>query len=419
MTVYLDDLMDPELLEEELEADRVSRKLSPDGSMEMYTYTKKVQWQNEWNEVTTQARGLVVDARTGEVLARPFDKFFNLGQDGAPDWGPDAPVAAYDKLDGSLVILLPDGTLATKGSFTSEQAKVATEIYQEHYAGTWEPDEGSTYLFEVIYPEGRIVLDYGGQRDLVLLGARDIDTGDVFDPWILGDYQWPGPKAERLGANLVERLDEVLAKPQRKNAEGMVLYGIHDQKMAKLKYDDYKALHAIVTNTSAITLWEAMAAWDMTDAGTERSMVANSLGLDPKRVEAVWALGPSWEEGLTAEMPDEFHDWAENVLDTLEAKFRRVAAGVKAYGQGAVLAADGDPNDTQAMYEQLKPLEQEIRDELNLPMGAVLTYSINAARGHAERGMANGKVRGNIWKAVRPKGNILPEAKKTMAAGVN
>lgn len=37
----------------------------------------------------------------------------------------------------------------------------------------WTPPTGHTVLFEIIYPENRIVVDYGEMEDLVLLTRRD------------------------------------------------------------------------------------------------------------------------------------------------------------------------------------------------------------------------------------------------------
>ena len=45
----------------------------------IYNYTDKVQWENLWDEITLSCRGLVVDS-LGNIVARPFKKFFNLSE---------------------------------------------------------------------------------------------------------------------------------------------------------------------------------------------------------------------------------------------------------------------------------------------------------------------------------------------------
>jgi RNA ligase len=71
-------------------------------------------------------------------------------------------------MDGSLGILYKvDGKpyLATRGSFVSDQAVAGTAMLHERY-GDYEFEDGFTYLFEIIYPENRIVIDYKGMSDL-------------------------------------------------------------------------------------------------------------------------------------------------------------------------------------------------------------------------------------------------------------
>src|SRR5690606_233306 len=115
------------------------------------------QYKNAWNVATMNARGLVVDAVTLEVLARPLKKFMNYGDPTLGDLDLDAPVEATDKMDGSLAILQPDETLVSKGSFTSHIAEHATRLYTERYLGKWDRRPEVTYLFEDIFPAGRIV----------------------------------------------------------------------------------------------------------------------------------------------------------------------------------------------------------------------------------------------------------------------
>lgn len=44
----------------------------------IWNYTEKVQYEKLWDEVTLACRGLVTMDETGEVVARPFKKFFNM-----------------------------------------------------------------------------------------------------------------------------------------------------------------------------------------------------------------------------------------------------------------------------------------------------------------------------------------------------
>src|SRR3954469_17993310 len=173
MSLYIDQLCDPALLADMVGGGYIRTQNHPSLPLLIHNYTEKAQYENVWNAATLACRGLVV-SRDGRVLARPFAKFFNHGQPGAPELDLDGPVAVTDKADGSLGVLFPtpDGwAVATRGSFDSEQARHATKVWRSRYAGSFQPPEGLTLLFEIIYPGNRIVLDYGDLDDLVLLGA--------------------------------------------------------------------------------------------------------------------------------------------------------------------------------------------------------------------------------------------------------
>lgn len=157
----------------EVEAGRVSA--STCGDLTIFKYTQDCHIQGLWNETNRQARGIIF-ASDGTVVARPFPKFFNLGEvsetklDALP-WNEEFEV--QEKLDGSCGIgYLLNGRwhLATPGSMESDQAKYGSMILDTH-AGinkSYLPQD-CTPVFEIIYPENRIVVDYKGQIFLCLL----------------------------------------------------------------------------------------------------------------------------------------------------------------------------------------------------------------------------------------------------------
>ena len=65
--------------------------------------------------------------------------------------------------------------LATRGSFTSPQAIKGRELLEKYDYNRLAKDY--TYLFEIIYPENRIVCNYDFE-DLILLGMIHTKTGD-------------------------------------------------------------------------------------------------------------------------------------------------------------------------------------------------------------------------------------------------
>jgi RNA ligase len=286
------ELFDPVVLAEMIEKRYVKSVDHPDGGLRILNYTSRTQYDGVWNDVTRTCRGLIVDG-SGRVVARPFPKFFNLQEHGA-DSLPGGPVVVTDKLDGSLAVLYPHlggHALATRGSFTSWQAQHATELWKRRYAHCFSPQTGWTYLFELITPSNRIVVDYGDLDDLVLLGATETATGRSI-PLDEARVGWPGPVVEQLP---YRTLQEALAAQPRTGMEGMVVHFTLDDVRVKLKQHEYVALHRIVTGVSERRIWEAM-----------------SGGQD---------LG-SWLEGV----PDELHDFVSGTADRLRTRHAELDA---------------------------------------------------------------------------------------------
>ena len=290
--MLLHELMDELLLEKMLAEGLVRVQYHPVLPLSILNYTEKAQFSRPWNEVTLQCRGLIVNHDTAEIVARPFPKFFNYGEDQTSQSFDDyrnATVVVTDKLDGSLGILYPDESdasgygIATRGSFTSPQALMGRVLLRQYIGAGWSPAPDFTYLFEIIYPANRIVCDYGNMEDLVLLG-----TVHTHDGWSQGPFSdWPGPRAKQFA---FDSFEEALYAPPRKGAEGLVVHFPDRDMRLKIKQADYVALHKIVT------------------------------GLNER---AVWAL---MKEGKTpAEicepLPDEFHQWVDETFRVLESQW--------------------------------------------------------------------------------------------------
>lgn len=284
MSINLAELVSSRDLAEAIDAGYVRQQQHPELPLTILNYTQKAQYENAWTQTVCICRGIIHDA-AGSVQARPFAKFFNHGQEGAARIDLDAPVHVTDKADGSLGILYPtpDGyAIATRGSFTSDQAQHATELYRREYMSRFRPDPSLTVLVEIVYPANRIVLDYAGMDDLILLGAVETRTGRVIKPDALPD--WPGPRAATFSARTFA---EALAIEPRPNAEGIVVRCLITGGMLKIKQADYLDLHRAITGLNARTVWEFMVA-------------AKPI------------------EDLLAPLPDEFHPWVRKVARELD-----------------------------------------------------------------------------------------------------
>jgi len=184
-------MLDINLIQQHIENGLISRRKHPECDLYILNYTPKCQINWHWDKVTIACRGLIVDGNWN-IIQRPFAKFFTLDQ-----WAGlrnhvhhlygvqyqtmlDGPFTLTEKLDGSLGILYRNPVsqkwcVATRGSFTSDQAIRATEILQNKYPNI-HPNTNWTYLVEIIYPENQIVVRYE-HAQLVLLGVIDKDTG--------------------------------------------------------------------------------------------------------------------------------------------------------------------------------------------------------------------------------------------------
>ena len=273
-----------QLLPEMLREGYVCVQRHPTTPLYIYNYTPKAQYERVWNEVTLQCRGLVLDA-AGTVVARPFRKFFNLEEVSSL---PAEPFEVYEKLDGSLGILYwvgDEAFIATRGSFASDQSRRANQILQGRYQHVLPYlDRRHTYLFEIIYPENRIVVNYGGREDLVLLAVVDTATG--------AELSLP-----EVGFPVVERYDGLtdLATIREKaadNKEGFVIKFAGGYRV-KVKFAEYVRLHHILTRVSSKHIWEYLR--------TDRPM-----------------------EELIEQVPDEFYQWVRQTESRLKEQYATI-----------------------------------------------------------------------------------------------
>lgn len=276
-----------------IEQGYISERKHPSQAYFIYNYTAKTQYDRVWTKDTLNCRGLILDGH-GNIIARPFEKFFNLEEyEYNSHLGMLPPFKrfdVYEKLDGSLGILyhLPNGEprIATRGSFESEQAKVATEILKEKYSHI-HFKRGLTFLFEIIYPQNRIVIDYGNKRDLVLLAVRNTETGEDWSHEALEDFcqQTRLPLVQRYGMRCI--LSQV-KNIQQENREGYVIQ-FNTGLRVKVKFAEYVRLHKILTGVSTKTIWE---------------LLRNNQPIDQ----------------IIEKVPDEFYSWFMDQVDELKRK---------------------------------------------------------------------------------------------------
>jgi RNA ligase len=222
------------------------KQVHPSLPLTIWNYTEKVQYENLWDEVTLMCRGLVTD-NIGDVVATPFHKFFNIEEG---KFTPTEKFEVYEKMDGSLGIVFwyqGQWVIATRGSFTSDQAIKATEILKKYNKDIM--FRHLTFCFEIIYPENRIVLDYGNDEKLVLLGTFNKD-GKEIDVEMWSQYGFDVVK-KYDGISDYKQLKEMIKNDQ----EGFVVKFSNGDRV-KVKGVEYLRLHKIMTNVTTTGVWE-------------------------------------------------------------------------------------------------------------------------------------------------------------------
>lgn len=280
---------DPNTLPGLIEQGYIMCQVHPTLPLTIYNYTSSVQYAKAWNPATLACRGLVLDDQY-RPIARPLTKFFNLQE--FPESLPNGIPSIYEKLDGSLILLFfyaETWHVASRGSFTSEQAIKASELlpnYPEHQ----DLDQTYTYILEIIYPNNRIVLDYGNSERLVMLAAINTQTGIELD---LDCIAW-SDRAKSYPATEVPEWIASLNESELENQEGFILKWPNGFRI-KYKLAEYVRLHRVLTRIQAKDIWECL---------SEKQDLAPFL-------EAV---------------PDEFYQWVKTVTQDLEAQYAAIEA---------------------------------------------------------------------------------------------
>lgn len=236
----------------------------------LYNYTERATFSKSFHiPEVKQSRGSIYDKKTGKLVAKAFPKYHNLNEaeeSRLENLPLHLPFQAFEKMDGSLGILFrhnDDYRVSTRGSFYSEQSKRATEMLKK-YSMEYCP-RPYTLLFEIIYPENRIVVDYGDKKELVLLAVYNYETGAELPFESLGST-WEDSVtdvAKRCGFSLPKAFNHTLeelielAKSIPFQEEGWVLR-FENGLRVKIKGADYLRIAKIKSCMSPLSFWEAM-----------------------------------------------------------------------------------------------------------------------------------------------------------------
>jgi T4 RnlA family RNA ligase len=266
--------IDADKLDEYIDSRLIDRNFHDKFPLAIMCYGRKAVYDNIWDSVTTKCRGLIYNTETFEIVARPFEKFFNYGDTNSAKM--EFPISAwpepeiYEKMDGFLCILYNYNGIdyiASKSSFNSVHAKWATKWYQKHFTDCvsfW--PKGFTPVFEGITPNLRIVVDYGKREGLTLLALVNNETGEEVPFTVLKEYAHINVLeiADTHECSMAVALAD--ANTDKHNFEGYVLVWQRPGQTPfrlKVKYLEYLRLHRMVTQVSPKRILEALSnGWD-------------------------------------------------------------------------------------------------------------------------------------------------------------
>lgn len=213
--------------------------------------------------ITQEARGIIINPETKEVVCWPFRKFGNYGESYVDniDW---KSASVQEKIDGSIMKLYYDNREHKKEWILATNRIIdAKRIKNHEYVDFYEIfkeaaikqnldlnklDKNKTYIFELVSPQLQIVIKYPESK-IYHLGTRSNITGQEFDD----DIGIEKPKRYKLSS-----LDECILAADELNKtnnessinvqhEGFVVCDKNYNRI-KIKSKDYFLLHKMANN---------------------------------------------------------------------------------------------------------------------------------------------------------------------------
>ena len=239
-----------------------------------------------WTHETMHFRSLVVD-KEGEVVSASFKKFFNW--DEKPELTP-APKSSegaslMEKLDGSTLIFSRykgHTVVRTRGTVDARKQENGHEIdlLLEKYSKFKEILESVettdiSYIFEWMSPLNRIVLNYGDEADMALVGVifhKDyaMVTQNGLDVLAV-QMQLRRPRSFKYDSVA----DMKAAIEALRDQEGLCVYYNDDQNIRKVKSAHYLFLHRAKSEISSIEkVVDVYIDWFITKRFVEHSEVS-------------------------------------------------------------------------------------------------------------------------------------------------
>lgn len=210
----------------------------------------------KYNSICDECRALILKKDTWEVMARSFDRFYNVGEgEGWKDF-PVEQARIDEKLDGSLLSVYHDGDgwrPATRKKAFAEGGTAFgldfNQLYEKAIEGTRvksyldsQLNTNFTYIFELTSPANRIVTPYS-ETNVTLIGIRNnlngYEVGKKALDSVAKDMDVARPKSFECNT-----FDEIIAKAENLGSmdEGFVLVVEQEGSFRRLKCKNSKYL---------------------------------------------------------------------------------------------------------------------------------------------------------------------------------
>jgi RNA ligase len=204
-------------------------------------------------KIRRECRGLIFNTATGDLISRPYHKFFNAGEreeTAINKINLYEPHVVLEKLDGSMIRPIPTKEgfrLATKAGITevamNAEYFIADDLdYYDFIRGCI--DAKLTPIFEWCSRKNRIVVDYP-EDQLILTGIRNNFSGTYLPYYNMVELaEHSGiPVVKALAGLAVQNID-LFVKQVREwdDGEGVVLR-FDSGHMVKVKADEYVLRH--------------------------------------------------------------------------------------------------------------------------------------------------------------------------------
>ena len=155
-----------------------------------------------------------------------------------------------EKMDGTLGLLywINDVPyIATQRSFKATNAQRASQILHNKYSHLFDKlDRSKSYIFEVLFPESRVLVDYGDREDLVLIGVIDKTTGKE-ETYLHYDTGFPTAKDYTQEFKHITNFEEI-KKLNIPNLEGFVISYLESGIKIKLKFPWFDEAHSAMND---------------------------------------------------------------------------------------------------------------------------------------------------------------------------